>query len=95
MKKSTISLVISAAFATLSISAAPVHAQVRDERRPAQEQRYYDTVNRDYHNWNTDEDRYYRDYMNEHNRRSTAFSRLSKKQQREYWQWRHDHEDRR
>jgi hypothetical protein len=95
MKKSTMSLLISAAFATLAISAGPVHAQVRDERRPPQEPRYYDNVNRDYHSWNNEEDRHYRDFLNDHHRKYKAFSRLSKKQQREYWQWRHDHEDRR
>jgi len=95
MTKSAMSFLISAAFATLSISAVPVHAQDRNERRAPQEQRYYDTVHRDYHNWNNDEDRFYREYMNEHHRQYKDFSHLSKKQQREYWQWRHDHEERR
>lgn len=58
------------------------------------EPRFYDKSHKDYHNWNTDEDHYYRQYLNEHHRKYHAFSHMSKKQQREYWSWRHDHEGR-
>jgi len=34
-------------------------------------------------------------YLNEHHQKYHEFSRLKKKQQNEYWQWRHDHEDHR
>ena len=53
----------------------------------------YDAVHKDYHVWNDDEDRRYRSYLEEHHETYEDFSRLSKKRQREYWQWRHDHEN--
>jgi hypothetical protein len=56
--------------------------------------RFYDRSHRDYHRWNSDEDRLYREYLNEHRRRYRAFSRMNRHQQREYWRWRHDHGER-
>jgi phytoene dehydrogenase-like protein len=88
-------MLVIGALAVLSLPTAPVLAQDRDDRRPAQEHRYYDSTHKDYHAWNGDEDRRYRAYLDESHRQYRDFSRLSKKQQREYWQWRHDHEDRR
>lgn len=94
MRKPTLHLFIAAAFATLSLSAVSVRAQDRDDRKPApQEHRVYDAVHKDYHVWNDDEDRRYRSYLEEHHEKYEDFSRLSKKRQREYWQWRHDHEN--
>jgi len=84
---------VAAAFATLSLSAVPVRAQDRDVRQAPQEHRVYDPVHKDYHTWTDDEDRRYRMYLDEHHRQYKDFSRLSKKDQREYWQWRHEHED--
>ena len=74
----------------LSIPAVSLHAQ--EDHHPAQEHRMYDSGRKDYHDWNADEDRRYRNYLEEHHRKYKEFSRQSKKQQREYWQWRHDHE---
>jgi hypothetical protein len=58
------------------------------------ELKFYDKSHKDYHNWNTDEDRYYRQYLNEHHRKYTAFSHNNKSQQQAYWSWRHEHEGR-
>lgn len=58
------------------------------------ERRMYDRSHKDYHNWNTDEDRAYRQFLSEHHRKYHEFQRMSAKQQREYWKWRHDHGDR-
>jgi hypothetical protein len=82
-----------------ALSAVPawaVPAQDRENHGQRQEEpRMYDSVHRDYHNWNADEDRRYREYLNEHHQKYREFSRLKKKQQNEYWQWRHDHDDHR
>jgi hypothetical protein len=75
--------------------AAPATAQDRDNHAQQQERRVYDSAHRDYHNWNGDEDRRYREYMTEQHRKYRDFSRLSKRQQSEYWNWRHDHDDHR
>ena len=66
-------------------------AQDRDDRA-RHEQRVYDREHRDYHQWNTDEDRRYHEYLDEHHMKYRDFSRLNQKRQREYWRWRHDHD---
>ncbi len=63
----------------------------KDKNKNKHERRIYDRDHRDYHAWNNDEDRLYRDYLGEHHRRYVAFSRMNRKQQHAYWQWRHDH----
>ena len=89
------SLVMVAAFATISMAPLSLAAQDRKDHRTTQEHRYYDPVHKDYHAWSDDEDRQYHAYLDEHHMKYRDFSRLSKKQQREYWQWRHDHEEHR
>ena len=60
-----------------------------------EEHRMYDSVHKDYHTWNGDEDKRYREYLTEQHRKYQDFSRLNKKKQSAYWQWRHDHDDHR
>jgi hypothetical protein len=91
MKKSTIwAGAFVGMLAVSPVFALPAAAQDRQDRQ--QEHRMYDSAHRDYHNWNTDEDQRYREFMKEHHRKYRDFSRLSKRQQNEYWQWRHDHD---
>jgi hypothetical protein len=92
MRKPRVYSVAAAAFAALSLCAIPVHAQERGERRTTEQHRVYDPVHKDYHAWNDDENSRYRTYLDEHHEKYRDFSRLSKKRQREYWQWRHEHE---
>jgi hypothetical protein len=80
---------VMAALAGSAVLPATASAQERDHQR--NERRFYDRNHRDYHRWNGDEDRLYREYLESHHRRYRAFSRLSTSQQRAYWQWRHDH----
>jgi hypothetical protein len=93
MRKSKLHLLVAAAVATLSFSAVPVLAQDHGEQRATQEHRVYDPVHKDYHTWNDDENRRYREYLEEHHEKYRDYSRLSKKRQKEYWQWRHDHDN--
>jgi hypothetical protein len=53
--------------------------------------RVYDEPHRDYHHWNHDEDRVYRVYLSQNHRDYREFNRLDKKEQEEYWNWRHSH----
>jgi hypothetical protein len=85
-------------FSALTIIAAlagtaflPAEASAKDKHKPKHDARVYDRAHRDYHNWNGDEDRLYRQYLEEHHRQYRVYSRMNQKQQREYWQWRHDH----
>ena len=81
--------------------AAPlaVRAQDRDDHHDnddrAKNQRVYDRNHKDYHNWNADEDRNYRQWYTEAHRdkQYRAYNRLNKKDQNAYWNWRHQHGD--
>jgi len=73
-------------------------AQQREQReeqheREQNQQRIYDRSHHDYHQWNDDEDRAYRQYLSEHHREYRDFERESPKEQNQYWNWRHSHPD--
>ena len=68
---------------------APLAVQAEDHDR-----RYYDRNNRDYHVWNSGENRAYNRYLEERKEdRRRDFNRESRERQRSYWQWRHQHSD--
>ncbi|HEX3702780.1 MAG TPA: hypothetical protein VHU82_05585 [Vicinamibacterales bacterium] len=92
MRKTLSSFALIAAFGVSALVPATVSAQDRDHERAEHEHRVYDRAHRDYHNWNKDEDHVYREYLEQHHRRYRVFSRLTRAQQRAYWQWRHEHE---
>ena len=76
-------LVLSAAmFAPLLASGCAAHA------------RYYDEYHADYHPWNNGEGGAYRVWISERHFEYRDYNRLSKEQQRDYWNWRHDHPSR-
>jgi hypothetical protein len=57
--------------------------------------RVYDRDHRDYHVWNSEENRTYRQYLTERHRRYVVYSRQKRAQQSAYWQWRHERDERR
>ena len=65
----------------------------RDDR--AKTPRIYDRDHKDYHNWNTEEDRNYRQWytVSHGHKRYREYSRLNHKDQEAYWNWRHQHGD--
>jgi hypothetical protein len=56
--------------------------------------RVYDEPHRDYHRWDEREERAYRAYLAEQHREYREFRGLDRREQENYWQWRHDHPDR-
>jgi hypothetical protein len=55
--------------------------------------RVYDEPHRDYHRWDAREERAYRVYLGEQHREYREFGRLERREQDEYWAWRHGHPD--
>lgn len=53
--------------------------------------RYYDEYHTDYHTWNNGEVGAYRGWIGERHYEYRDYNRLSREQQRDYWNWRHDH----
>jgi hypothetical protein len=68
-------------------------AEQREEQRERQ-RRYYDREHRDYHAWNSREDVRYREWRAErHYRAHVRYERMKRRQQADYWRWRHSHPD--
>jgi hypothetical protein len=63
----------------------------RDDRAQG---RFYDQKNRDWHDWNDNEERAYRQFLTENRREYREFTRLNDREQSDYWNWRHSHPDR-
>lgn len=61
----------------------------RNRARSNSNQRIYDRDHRDYHNWDDNEDQYYRRYLGERHRDYRPFTQQRRSEQRDYWKWRH------
>jgi type III secretory pathway component EscR len=79
------------AFALSAALIAPVAARADD--RNHQDKRYYDKHGKDYHTWNNNEDRAYRQYLTDQHRDYRDFNRTNRSQQQQYFTWRHNHDD--
>jgi hypothetical protein len=55
--------------------------------------RVYDEYHSDWHTWDHGEDVAYRRYWGERHEPYRDFNKLNKEEQRDYWNWRHDHPD--
>jgi hypothetical protein len=82
--------------AALTASAAPKAASAQEVivTTGGDHARYYDRNHRDYHEWNDREDRSYRVYLGERHRDYREFHRNNRREQSNYWNWRHSHPDR-
>jgi hypothetical protein len=55
--------------------------------------RVYDREHKDYHNWDDNENRAWGRFAVEKHRKDHEFSKANKREQAEYWNWRHSHPD--
>jgi|SRR5580704_13573051 hypothetical protein len=77
--------------AALAVPVALVAAPVPQE---AQVQvRVYDSEHKDYHNWDDHENAAWIRFQDENHRKHHEFTKADKKEQAEYWNWRHSHPD--
>jgi len=53
--------------------------------------RAYDPYYHDYHTWNHDEVVYYQNWEHETHRDHVEFKKRNQADQKEYWDWRHNH----
>lgn len=70
---------------------APVAARADDKNH--HEKRYYDKQGKDYHTWNSNEDRAYRQYLTDQHSDYRDFNKVNRGQQQQYFTWRHTHPD--
>lgn len=83
-------------FGAILLSAAlltPIAGMAADDDHKDKDHRYYDRSNKDYHAWNNNEDQAYRKYLQEQHRDYRDFNRANKRDQDNYWKWRHAHPD--
>jgi hypothetical protein len=55
--------------------------------------RVYDRDHKDYHNWDDHENHAWGAYLEHNHYHNQEYAHASKKEQREYWNWRHSHPD--
>ena len=55
--------------------------------------RVYDSNHKDYHNWDDNENRQWGIFLTNNHRKSHEFAKANRKEQSEYWNWRHAHPD--
>ncbi len=55
--------------------------------------RIYDSRHKDYHNWDDRENTAWGIYLTNNHKKNHEFSKSSKKEQSQYWNWRHSHPD--
>ena len=82
--------------ATLFLTAA-LGAPVAIAAAPAQQARVqirvYDRNHKDYHNWDDRENQSWGNYLSENHKKSHEFSKSNRKEQSQYWNYRHSHPD--
>jgi hypothetical protein len=82
------SLLLTAALAApVAIMAAP------GPQEASVQVRVYDKNHKDYHNWNDNENRAWGQFLVENHKDHHEYSKSNKKEQSEYWDWRHAHPD--
>jgi hypothetical protein len=60
----------------------------------AQEDRgVYDREHKDYHHWDDHENGAWHRFLEENHRKDHEFAKSKRKEQEEYWAWRHNHPD--
>jgi hypothetical protein len=55
--------------------------------------RVYDSNHKDYHNWDDHENKAWGIYLTNNHKKNHEFAKASKKEQANYWNWRHSHPD--
>ncbi len=61
----------------------------RDREHNQQNRRYEDKAHKDFHEWNDGENQYYRQYLLEHHKKTHDFEKANRREQNDYWNWRH------
>jgi hypothetical protein len=71
----------------MSLTAPLVMADDHDGKK------YYDKRHKDYHQWNDDEQRSYVEFRTEKHIPDHSFDKAKSTERQQYWDWKHDHQD--
>ena len=87
-RRSIGSLLLAAALvAPVAVLAAPA------EKDGSVQVRVYDRDHKDYHNWDAHENDTWGVYLTNNHKKRHEFSKSSRREQSNYWKWRHSHPD--
>ena len=73
--------------------AAPVAMAAAPAPQASVQVRVYDRNHKDYHNWDDHENQSWGLYLSDNHKKSHEFAKSNRKEQSEYWNWRHSHPD--
>jgi hypothetical protein len=76
-----------------AVLVAPVSMMATPAPEEGVQVRVYDKDHKDYHNWDDNENRNWGQFLTENHRKSHEFAKSNKKEQSQYWKWRHSHPD--
>ena len=77
--------------ATIVAAPQPQEIKARVDVQTSQK-RVYDSEHKDYHNWDSNEDQQWKQYHSTEHLKYHDYSKASKKDQANYWNWRHQQE---
>jgi hypothetical protein len=79
--------------AALMVPASVLAARVAAKQDASVKIRVYDSEHKDYHDWDDNENRAWGQYLSENHKKAHDFQKADKKEQSDYWNWRHAHPD--
>jgi len=85
------SLIISSLFLSAAL-VAPV-AITANAAPQSVSVKVYDRDHKDYHNWDDHEAKSYETFRGDHPKYNVTFGKTKHSQQKNYWNWRHEHPD--
>jgi hypothetical protein len=87
------SAILTLALAAPAATVAAPRAQDEKPHDAAAQKRVYDSEHKDYHNWDGNEEQQWKQYQSTEHLKYHDYSKASKKDQTNYWNWRHQQGD--
>ena len=84
---------ITSLFLTVALAAPVAMMAIPVPQEDGHQNRVYDKQHKDYHNWDDNENKAWGQYLSENHKSSHEYSKANKKEQSQYWNYRHAHPD--
>ena len=84
---------IASLFLTAALAAPVALMAIPAPQEDHNRNRVYDKEHKDYHNWDDNENKAWGQYLSENHKSSHEYAKASKKEQSQYWNYRHAHPD--
>jgi hypothetical protein len=93
MKKLLLAVTVASALGMFANTSSAQDDRQNQSHESTQKRTYYDASHKDRHEWNDNENSAWNRYRDEHHVKQTEFAKTSRRQQQDYWNWRHEHPD--